>query len=182
MRVAPAGLFFHDAGDLYAQAALSAAPTHAHPVGVDGAAVLARAVALVVRAGPGEALPGAMFLEDLIGFARTHPLREKLLLARELIVKQAPLRRAAELLGWGVEADRSVPYAVYAFLKNPHSFADCLMGAVLYGGDCDTLGAMAGGISGACLGIEAIPAPWRARLENRALIEALAQRLLEARG
>ena len=48
------------------------------------------------------------------------------------------------------------------------------MCAVLNGGDRDTLGAMAGAISGAYLGIDALPQQWISRLENRTLIEELA--------
>lgn len=44
-------------------------------------------------------------------------------------------------------------------------------------GDTDTIAAMAGAISGAYLGIEAIPADWRERLENRVYIETLAHKL-----
>jgi poly(ADP-ribose) glycohydrolase ARH3 len=36
---------------------------------------------------------------------------------------------------------------------------------------------MAGAISGAYLGVEAIPQEWRAKLENRDYIEALAEKL-----
>jgi poly(ADP-ribose) glycohydrolase ARH3 len=45
MRVVPVGLFFHQAPNLYEQATASAEVTHTHPVGMDGAAVQARAVA-----------------------------------------------------------------------------------------------------------------------------------------
>jgi poly(ADP-ribose) glycohydrolase ARH3 len=48
------------------------------------------------------------------------------------------------------------------------------------GGDRDTLGAMAGAISGAYLGLKAIPQAWRRKLENQAYIEQLASRLAEA--
>ena len=53
MRIVPAGLFFHGASDLYRQASASAEVTHAHPVGMDGAAVQACAVARAVRLDPG---------------------------------------------------------------------------------------------------------------------------------
>jgi len=43
MRIAPVGLFFHNSLDLYGKACISASVTHAHPVGMDGAAVQARA-------------------------------------------------------------------------------------------------------------------------------------------
>jgi poly(ADP-ribose) glycohydrolase ARH3 len=48
------------------------------------------------------------------------------------------------------------------------------------GGDRDTLGAMAGAISGAYLGLEAIPQSWRQKLEDLTYIEGLASRLAEA--
>jgi poly(ADP-ribose) glycohydrolase ARH3 len=47
MRVAPVGLLFRDdPGRLWEQARLSALPTHRHPLGVEGAQLLALAVAL----------------------------------------------------------------------------------------------------------------------------------------
>ena len=46
-------------------------------------------------------------------------------------------------------------------------------------GDRDTLGAMACAISGAYLGIEAIPRVWLEKLENLAYIENLASELKE---
>jgi poly(ADP-ribose) glycohydrolase ARH3 len=48
----------------------------------------------------------------------------------------------------------------------------------LSGGDRDTLGAMAGALSGAFLGVTAITALWREKLENQGLIERLARALL----
>jgi len=50
MRVAPVGLVFHDDLDrVEQQAVLSAVPTHTHPIGVDGARLLAVAVTLIMR-------------------------------------------------------------------------------------------------------------------------------------
>jgi poly(ADP-ribose) glycohydrolase ARH3 len=75
-----------------------------------------------------------------------------------------------------------VPFALYAFLRYPQSFEACLFCAILNGGDRDTLGAMACAVSGAYLGIEAIPPAWRARLENREHIEELALELAARSG
>ncbi len=182
MRVAPLGLFFRRAEDLYERAALSARATHAHPVGVDGAALIARAAARAVSLEPGEGFSPLAFAEDLAAFARTPEMREKMRLLRELLAGGAPSGHAAGRLGRGVEAHLSVPYAIFAFLRSPDSFEECLMGAVLHGGDRDTLGAMACALSGAYLGIEAIPERWRARLENREYIEELAGGLWEVGG
>ncbi|MEE9274641.1 MAG: ADP-ribosylglycohydrolase family protein [bacterium] len=178
MRIAPLGLFFHRAADLYAQAAASAEVTHAHPIGVDGAAVLARAVARAVREDPGAGIRPAEWARDLAAFARTEEMRERLGLIPALLEEDHPPGEAARRLGRGIEAHLSAPYAVYAFLRRPDAFEECLLGAVLHGGDRDTLGAMACGISGAYLGVEAIPEEWRGKLENLAIIEELAEALL----
>ncbi len=72
----------------------------------------------------------------------------------------------------------SMPFAIYAFLRHPQSFEACLFEAILNGGDRDTLGAMSCAISGAYLGLEAIPPSWREKLENRVYIEELALKLV----
>jgi poly(ADP-ribose) glycohydrolase ARH3 len=64
----------------------------------------------------------------------------------------------------------SLPFAVYSFLRFPSSFEECLYYAIMHGGDQDTLGAMAGAISGDYLGFEAIPLWWRKKLEKREMI------------
>ena len=67
----------------------------------------------------------------------------------------------------------SLPFAVYSFLRLPSSFEDCPYCAIMHGGDRDTLGAMAGAISEAYLGFEAIPLLWHNKLENREMIQGL---------
>ena len=50
MRVAPVGLLFHnDLGRLWEQARLASLPTHVHPLGIEGAQLLALAVAMCLR-------------------------------------------------------------------------------------------------------------------------------------
>jgi poly(ADP-ribose) glycohydrolase ARH3 len=51
----------------------------------------------------------------------------------------------------------SLSFPIYSSLRFASSFEDCLYCAIMHGGDRDTLGAMAGAISGAYLGFEAIP-------------------------
>lgn len=179
MRIVPVGLFFHSSPDLYAQACISASVTHAHPVGKDGAAVQARAVSLAVKFDPKDPFTPAVFLDELINFTRTPEMKEKMVLVQELIETHAPPSPAAEQLGCTVAAHESLPFALYSFVCHPKSFEDCLYCAILHGGDRDTLGAMACGVSGAYLGIESIPESWRQKLENRKYIEDLALRLSE---
>ena len=179
MRIAPVGLFFHDAPDLYDEVHQSASVTHAHPVGVDGAAVLAWAVAKSVKLDPRGPFSQQDFIQGLAEFARTPEIQSKMALVRTLIAEGVAPLDAAHRLGRSVAVHESMPFALYAFLRHPHSFEDCLFCAVLNGGDRDTLGAMACAVSGAYLGVEAIPAAWREKLENRETIEGLAIRLAE---
>lgn len=179
MRIAPVGLYYCDSNDLYERAAASARVTHAHALGVDGAAVLAKAVALAATAEPGKRPAPVNFCEKLRAFARTRDMKQSLRLLAELIVGKSDVDEAARALGTTVEAHNSVPYAIFAFLKNPKSFRQCLLDAVLAGGDRDTIGAMACAISGANLGLEAIPKEWRDKLENAGRIQSAALKLLE---
>ncbi len=181
MRIAAVGLFFHDADDLYEAARRSATVTHAHPIGVDGAAVQARAVAQAVTLDPAEPFPTADFLHGLLETARTPEMEEELVAVRDAVREDVAPGRAIRRLGAGVAVHQSLPFALFAFLRHPHDFEACLLCAALNGGDRDTLGAMACAVSGAYLGVEAIPQPWREKLENREHIESLARKLLSER-
>jgi poly(ADP-ribose) glycohydrolase ARH3 len=182
MRIVPVGLFFHAAPDLYEKARLSASVTHAHPIGGDGAAVLAWAVARAVELDLREPFPLESFSQGLVGTARTPEVRDKMVLVRSLVHDDVPPSEAAAQLGRSVAVHESMPFALYAFLRRFQSFEDCLFCAILNGGDRDTLGAMACGVSGAYLGVEAIPWAYREKLENCEYIESLALKLAEKMG
>jgi poly(ADP-ribose) glycohydrolase ARH3 len=181
MRIAPLGLFFYDSSYLYDQACASAEVTHAHPVGMDGGAVQACAVAQAVAQDPSKGLPVKTFLEKLLRTSKTHEIKEKLALVKRLIEEKASPSLASEMLGRTVAVHESMPFALYSFLSYPGSLEECLCCAVLHGGDRDTLGAMACAISGAYLGVEAIPEGWTEKLENGEYIAALALQLAKAR-
>lgn len=177
MRITPLALFFHDSDDLYSAVEMSARITHTHPLGIDGAAVLAKAIAMVVPLDPEEDFPLIDFCRQLFDFARTPEFRKKIRTMEEMLQNRTPLYVAAAQLGTDTTAQNSVPFAIFAFLKSRDSFEETIFNAVLSGGDRDTLGAMAGGISGAYLGINTIPTRWHKKLENREYIESLAHSL-----
>ena len=177
MRIAPLGLFYHDSPNIYDLACIAAKVTHAHPVGKDGAAVQAWAVAQAVKLNSNKTFLPKQFVDDLVEFSRTSEIREKMQLAKRLLDENISPAIAAAQLGQSVAVQESMPFAIYSFLCNSSSFEDCLYCAIMHGGDRDTLGAMAGAISGAYLGIEAIPSGWRYKLENVGSIETLALEL-----
>ncbi len=179
MRIVPIGLFFHNSEHLYEEACISAEVTHAHPVGTDGAAVQAFAISQGVKLDPQKEFPLETFIQGLIVFARTPEIHGKMKLVQTLVAEDISPGIAADRLGRSVAVDESMPFAIYSFLRYPRSFEDCLFCAILNGGDRDTLGAMACAISGAYLGIEAIPKSWYDKLENRETIEHLGSSLAE---
>jgi poly(ADP-ribose) glycohydrolase ARH3 len=177
MRVAPVGLMFHHDHDrLWEEARLSALPTHVHPLGIEGAQVLALAV----------------------GWAVTNPRIERERFFAALAAKcraidySGPLRRAMRLddprdlalFGNGIEAASSVVTAIASFALTPGSYEQTIGNTILLGGDTDTIAAMAGAISGAHLGWRAIPRHLLENLEDRyqgkQYVEKLAKKLFAA--
>ncbi len=181
MRIAPIGLFFHNLSkeDFYKKAASSARITHAHHVGIDGAVVQAKAVAIALELKPNESFSYKEFLDELISISKTDQIRNKLLDVKELLDKESEPKEAISKLGKSVAVHESMPFSIYSFLKYHHSFVDCLLCSVLHGGDRDTLGAMACAICGAYLGVDSIPKEWIKKLENSNHIKSLAEGLYE---
>lgn len=177
MRIIPVGLFYHNSQYLYEQACASAQVTHAHPVGMDGAAVQAFAIAQAVKLDPKENFPFDVLIQGLIEASKTAEIKEKMMVVQQLIAQDALPDAVAGHIGRTVAVHESMPFAVYSFFRHPKSFEGCLFCSILNSGDRDTLGAMAGAISGAYLGVEAIPQSWRQKLENRSNIEDLASTL-----
>jgi ADP-ribosylglycohydrolase len=51
----------------------------------------------------------------------------------------------------------SVLWSLYSFLRSPEDYMETIRTSIVVSGDVDTTAAMAGAISGAYLGIEAVP-------------------------
>jgi hypothetical protein len=64
----------------------------------------------------------------------------------------------------------TVPACIHAWLSFPDEFEQAIHGIVECGGDADTTAAIVGGIIGASVGAEAIPARWKAKLCEPAFI------------
>ena len=177
MRVAPIGLLYsRNPQKLREIAYQSSSITHSHELGKEGAALQACAVALALNTPSDEDIDKETFLAGLQNFIQNQLYKEKVARIRDLLDEQDKAKVVA-MLGNGIEAPRSVPTAIYCFLRQPQSYKDTVIYAISLGGDTDTIAAMAGAICGAYLGIEAIPPEWRAKLENREYIESLAENL-----
>lgn len=80
---------------------------------------------------------------------------------------------AADRCGTGVAAAESVPAAIVALLAGSGDVLQVVTTAIGFGGDTDTIAAMAG----AAFGLEHLPDALLDRLEARAELEQLAQTL-----
>jgi poly(ADP-ribose) glycohydrolase ARH3 len=152
--------------------------THAHPLGIEGAVLIATATA--------RALSSPEPLDILDGAARCceqPPFVQRLGLAHDWIAREQrpdPWEVGARL-GHGVAAAESCVTALYLglrFLCAP--FAALQDFVAQCGGDVDTLGAMSGALWGAANGAAALPGRLLDRLEDRARIEKTAEDLYRA--
>lgn len=134
MRVSSVAWLYDNLEDVEHAAKLSAEVTHNHPEGIKGAQAVASAIYL----------------------ARTHHSKQEI---KEYIESkyQYDLSRTIEQIRpsyYHVETCmESVPEAITGFLEGD-SFEDVLRTTISLGGDCDTLGAIAGSIAQAYYGID----------------------------
>jgi poly(ADP-ribose) glycohydrolase ARH3 len=173
MRIAPVAVrFCEDPERLVEEAERSAVVTHSHPLGVEAAVVQAVAI--------GAALRGGAIIAAAMEAARTDELWRALNRVAEFRATPPAPREVAEALGNTSAGPQSVPAALYAATAHG-AFEEAVTFAVACGGDTDTIAAMAGAVSGAQLGADAIPARWLDALEDghrgRRHVEELAERL-----
>ncbi|WP_199781268.1 ADP-ribosylglycohydrolase family protein, partial [Cronobacter malonaticus] len=83
-------------------------------------------------------------------------------------------------LGEGWVAEEALAIALFCALR-ARSFEEGVLMAVNHDGDSDSTGAIAGNLLGAMYGIAAIPETWLARLELNAVIQEMADDLLDYR-
>lgn len=175
---APAVGIFHagDGHETLAEAADAvAAITHAHPLGREGAVLVATATALTFRG-----LDTREIIETLSSTAHSDEFVHRLGKAGNWLVDDAipgPRQVAAEL-GNGIAAVQSCVTAVFVAL----AFRDRAFAALLdycrdLRGDVDTISAMAGALWGAARGYSELPESRLAQLERRSDLERLAQSL-----
>jgi ADP-ribosylglycohydrolase len=163
MRSAVLGAAVADPDRLREIVRLSTRVTHTDPKAEYGAHAVALAARLGVEVQPvagsaylarlREALPG--------GAAELVALLERAAASAD---RGEVTQEFAQSQGWGRGVSgyvyQTVPAAIHAWLRHPRDFAAAVTGVVRCGGDADTTGAIVGGIVGAAVGKEGIPAAW----------------------
>ncbi len=200
MRAAPIGLvhaFDPTPAALLSDAVFSAVPTHAHPVGVAGAAIIAAGTALLLRwvLADRRELVATDFLNFLGAIAdgiapdavperkpNPEPVRfgDRLREISTFLTWSDP-RRVFECTYNGAFALESVPAALYCFLRSPNDPRTVILTAVNAGHDADSVASMAGNLAGAWNGVgmlRSVAPEWWEELEYRDELCGLADGLV----
>jgi len=179
MRAAPVGLFYWNDEEAMLQVAHQQGYiTHTDPRCSAGSIAIAGAVFLLLQEGP---LDPAPFVHQLAEWTRPWDgqMAGGLLRLPEWV--GLPPDKAIQFIGRvGLPPDfrdgwqgispfvtTSVLWSLYAFLRTPDDYWETVCTAVAVGGDVDTTGAMAGAVSGAYLGLEALPDDLARRVTDR---------------
>jgi ADP-ribosylglycohydrolase len=174
MRVAPIGyLYQHDLPRLREVAAATALTTHRHPAAEVGAVAAAYLVKLAL-----DRVPSADFVQLLKNEIQGLVADVDQAWGRlEQAFQMTDLTTALFHIGGGWVAEEAVLGALFCFLRHPRDYLAAVRLAANTSGDSDSLAALTGGISGAYLGIEALPPAWVDRIEKSAYLKDVAQRL-----
>lgn len=181
MRAPVVGLFYVSRRDELADAArVSASVTHAHPLAMEGAVLVATATALA--AGASRPLE---ILQATAAHSKLEPFVTRLGIAMAWLQSgyEPATPEVSRRLGNGIAASESCVTAIYIALRfMERSFEDMQGFVAGCGGDVDTIGAMAGAVWGAANGAASLPSDKLAKLEQRARLVRLAAALHERRG
>ena len=174
MRVTPIGIAASTSNrQLFADAVWSSCQvTHATRQGFQSAALVAAAVSLGIDAGAADVTD---LLWKAVAFVRSLPERgawspePDVVAATQRALKLAAqpsssLERLAEQIGTAVASAQAIPMAFALLARDPSPRA--LLEAANLGGDTDTIGAIAGAILGASLGVEVFDGYGLAQVEQ----------------
>ncbi|PKL47323.1 MAG: hypothetical protein CVV42_13405 [Candidatus Riflebacteria bacterium HGW-Riflebacteria-2] len=176
MRAPVLALFFPDSIEkLIVNTRAASEVTHSHPVGIDGAILIAVATSQLLAQSNSNKV-----LEVVSANCQTAEIRAPLQVAVSWL-QQKSLPTVSEVvtrLGNGITAHKSCVTALYIALRFiDNSFADMLNFVVACGGDVDTIGAMAGALWGSYNGHDGLP---DIKIESRLLIENTSRRIYAA--
>jgi poly(ADP-ribose) glycohydrolase ARH3 len=180
MRAPVIGLYFSARyAELGDAARLSASITHAHPLAMEGAVLVASATAQALNGAPPRAI-----LWQAGETCRLEPFVARLRIAQSWLATGEPEPPAVcRCLGNGVAASESCVTAVYIAARFMRSSFEKMHDFVIdCGGDVDTIGAMAGAIWGAANGARELPSRQLAKLEQRERLAGVAAALRASRG
>jgi ADP-ribosylglycohydrolase len=179
MRVAPIGYVYqHDPDKLKLVARASGICTHGHRTAIAASIGAAYLVKLALDGTD----PGRMIPETLSFTAGISREFDTALSKVSECLDWPNVEDALKYIGEGWIGEEAVALALYCFLKHPHDYKKAELRGANTNGDSDSVACIAGGISGAYLGIAAIPDKWVRNIEKTKYLEELAIHLATAKG
>ena len=176
MRAAPIGyLYQHNPEKLKEVAHASGICTHGHPTG-DAACIGA---AYLVKLALDGIQPDRMISELLDFTAGISDEFDRAILKVEECLNWEDEEKALDHLGKGWIGEEAVALALYCFLRYPYDYRKVVLRGANTNGDSDSIACIAGSISGAFLGIKAIPQEWIKKIEKTEYLDKLSDRLSE---
>ncbi|MCA9095910.1 MAG: ADP-ribosylglycohydrolase family protein, partial [Planctomycetaceae bacterium] len=176
MRAPILGLIFENKPDLLSEnTRLTAEITHAHPIGIEGATLLASVTNQAALKHN-----SVEILQQLLTQSPLQEFRPQLEISLEWLKNGSQVSHldVTRQLGNGIAAHKSCVTAIYlAFRFREQPFLDMQHFTVRVGGDVDTIGAMAGAIWGAINGYSSLPDNALSKIEQREMLEKLATQL-----
>ena len=174
MRAAPIGYFYqHDLNKLKEIAHATGICTHGHPTG-DAACI---AAAYLVKLALNGISLGKMIPELLDFTSGISEEFDQAILKIEECLDWDDEEKALSHLGRGWIGEEAVALALYCFLKYPNDYKKVVLRGANTDGDSDSIACIAGSISGARLGFDAIPKAWIKNIEKTDYLDALSVRL-----
>ena len=186
MRAAPLALcYYNDRQTLLAKTVECSQATHIHPSAIAGTLMSEFSIAYCLTH---TQLNKQAYLAELTDVASEYDkeLGQRLLSLEEMLdwseeeVLQELLKNSNVI---GSPITDIIPTAIYAFLKYPEDFEQCVLFCVNAGWDTDTMATIAVNTSGAWNGLQGIPPHWVEKLERgykgRDYIITLARSLYE---
>ncbi|HEY9204818.1 MAG TPA: ADP-ribosylglycohydrolase family protein [Candidatus Methanoperedens sp.] len=176
MRVAPIGLFYEDMADVEFKAAMSSVPTHNSKDAIAGAV----AVAVAVRCALID-----MECTDMIKETSARTSNYNVEFAKKIELsferKDKDPNKVFPELGTSYLVYETVPSAFYCFSKYFEEPKHAMTEAVNAGGDTDSIACITGALCGALHGVDGFPDRWISGLENKNMLEHVADMIFGCR-
>ncbi len=173
MRAAPIGLFYENLNEIEKNAALSSIPTHRNKAAIAGAV----AVAIGVRCALNN-----MECPEIIKETTARASKYDIDISKRIELSferrdNEPSKAFAEL-GTSYLVYEVVPCAFYCFSRYFEEPEKAIIEAANAGGDADSIACITGALCGALHGV-AFPKRWTNGLENRELVENIAEMIFK---
>ena len=173
MRATPVGLRYHgDLARLREVAVAQSLATHGHPCATAGSVVVAMCVDLALSG-----VHPADWRDPVLDEARAHSDECARRLEQAWGLQGVDPAEALVRIGEGWVAEEAVAAALFCVLQSPDDYAATVLMGANTDGDSDSIACIAGAMSGARNGADAIPETWCERVEDAAVHSIMADAL-----